>query len=773
MLLDFQRKNSLKIKDAFTFYSTVQIAGQDGEGRMYTVESLNNEYFVVAIKNANNDQTLAPLKNALYNLKKLLISNEIKMSLGVSINALFVGIDFETNNIFEDEDKFIKTLNKLRRHKSLIIVFNYSELNPSIKHILDNLKKDNPTRILRKLNPIYYVYLTRNQNELSGIININFDKLSVDAQNARSILKDLELNADISDNLSQDEIEFIFNITNNNIILLKEIVKNLNCRYLSFSNCRDDNNSIIRILNKCFKDETQRIATEEMLAYCSYSEDFELTKFDLEFLLNINITDVTRYIDKAEENKLVIVRNDKILILISLLKKLYKDQFEMRKGAIYTQLCKMISEMYPSNYKQKTFYAVSANDDFADIYFTQYCMQEIRQKGICSSNYLARPNFKYGKLVDDYRIAQSYFYSRNYKEIIMLCNSIVELPAVLDTELKLLTCQAYMKSLDESDRNTALKIVNSINEMDLDGNLKYRLCISKIIANIHTGNYREAFTVYNSIVQEINNKRHRHKSSELDIIYFTLLRKNNMVNNYQSSVLFMEQAKEFFKAQKDLPKSYYLSIVNCLGIHLKNYDLVNAEKDISEMEILKTEYYTLKFPREYIFKNNRLIFDYFKKTSCTDILKGFETLYNGLSFFADKFLVANNYAVFMALNNDVKGALSFIQECKKKYNEPKEDSEGIYNYKYKVNTSIFKYIIDNTKAKEIIIDLSKIDFDINYPNRHALLQEVRLIIKNMEKPCNSVNEWLENFKQLLPSYRPSNGFELGFVITELFSWDDD
>ena len=49
-----------------------------------------------------------------------------------------------------------------------------------------------------------------------------------------------------------------------------------------------------------------------------------------------------------------------------------------------------------------------------------------------------------------------------------------------------------------------------------------------------------------------------------------------MVYNYQVAMNSMEKASDYFKSKS--PTSYYLALVNCLGIHLKNYKLEEAKK---------------------------------------------------------------------------------------------------------------------------------------------------------------------------------------------------
>ena len=81
-------------------------------------------------------------------------------------------------------------------------------------------------------------------------------------------------------------------------------------------------------------------------------------------------------------------------------------------------------------------------------------------------------------------------------------------------------------------------------------------------------------------------------------------------------------------------------------------------------------------------------------------------------------------------------------------------------------------MVFSDEVEKLIKDLSSIQLPKGYPNQYALKQETELIIKNMQLNCNSVDEWMQNYDSIRPKNRPKSSFELGFVITELFSWDD-
>ncbi len=768
MLLDFQQHNADAIRFELLNNSAIQLPGNDGDGRMCTLDALNDEYFVLTIENPNNDLTLMPLKNALYSIYDKLVNYSVEINLGVSIKSLFLGISFSKNDICENENKFLKCIKKLQKLKPVIFAIKFCELNPAINFIIDNSLK------MKKKNANRVIYLTRSESELPAVKHIAMEKFKVaSTMSSRQILKTLGLYQDLCDVMTDDEVDFTVEISCNSIDNICKLINAMNGHKLSYNSQIDKDNIIVNLLNDCFSDIIEKNTTEEILAFCSYSENFELSKHDIDFLIANNSNDIKSCIEKAVSKKLIRLSKNKIIILISLLKKIYRSQFEMRKGDIYNKLCEMIAEMYPSNYRQKTFYADYANDKSAHTYFAQYCMQCIRENGnIPIDEINKRTNFPYIDLISSYQTLNSNIFNRKYDDVVRYCDELTELPYVLDVEFKLLKCQALMKSLDNYHRALALNIVNAIDIESLDGNLKHRIQKFNVVSNIHLGNYQNAYLIYNGEMSDLHQKIDKHPSEELKNLYYSLLRKSNMVYNYQVAMNSMEKASDYFKSKS--PTSYYLALVNCLGIHLKNYKLEEAKKDIDNVNKLQDIYYTKQFPREYIFENNKLIYDYIIGADNFQIETEFRQIYKSLSTkYADKFLIANNLAIFQALNGQEKEALMFLQNCKDEYLSNNEDCEGIYNYKYLVNSSIMEYILDNNKRDTLKSKLNKITFDKSYPNGSIMLREVQYVVKNMSYPCSTAKEWLMNYNSLLPQNRPRNGYELGFVLTILFSWDDD
>lgn len=762
-LLRFQRNNLKKISEELLLNTQLRVIGKKNSGRRYTLEHIQGDYLIVSVKNPSKENSLSPIFNALNYFRDELSERNIHFSWGISGTILFLGLDFNSYDFNEQEKKLEQAVAHLRRKNPVLFIFDSDELTDVLRHFIKQIVE---AKFYFRRKPLKIIYLSDRHKTNSNIKEVLFETLDY-TENKQQILHDLGLRGNIV--LSEEEVNFILNITQSNIKELVGIIDNLNNAELSFAECRDERNSIIMLLNKCFENKNIQEIMPQILAYCAYSDDFTLSKSDLNFLLNINMFDLSDCLKYAQEFTLVELVNDKIYIIISLLKKIYKQQFSMRKGEIYANLCEMIAHLYPSNYKQKYIYALCASDNNKDIYYCQYFMQQIRTHGSygqCADE----KDFKYKDLLDTYRMAYYYIVKRDYKEAASKISVYMELPAPLRAEVTLLLAQVYMKSLESKRRGQALDLIKSIDKKTLDIYLKYRVTMFEVVSNIHMGNYNEAYRLYNNLLDNLVDMRLKHQSRELDELYFSLLRKNNMVNNYQSSVPFIEQSKAYYKKMVDMPVAYYLAITNSLGIHVKNMDLNAAKEDVNDMQDLKTKYLMFNFPREYIYENNYLIYLYLcDKTQVHYIVERFQSLMNSMSNFADKYLVANNFAVFMALDGKIRDALDELRQL---YRGIQNEDEGIYLYKYIVNSSIMEYILNNSERDHLIAKISKIKLPQGYPNKNALENETKLIIQNMQHDCDTVAQWLKNYDALLPQYRSRNSFELGFVITELFSWDD-
>lgn len=769
-LLDFQQENLNRIKKELILNSKNQIIGNVGDGRFYTLQYLKENYYIINIDNSKNEDTYIPIINGLEEFEKSSREIKVNFSLGLNFGIFSVGANIYSEERESQKKIILKAIQKLRSKKKILIIVRYGDLNSLTFKLLTQIDLKEKKIAFFKFNTVQIVYITSEQSQSRDFNKVNFSKLSSSRQSLKSILKEMDLNDAITEKLTQPEIEFIFRLVGNNLGCLKELIESMNSNKLSFADNTDRSNLVYSLINKHFKNDMQRDKINNLLVYCSFSEDFLLSLNDLVFLLNdVNLNDLKNYIAYAKDNKLIIFINDKINVFIVLLKNIYKEQFDSQKGKIYDKLCSLISNLYPSNYRQKIIYAKLANDINLDIYLAQYYMQKIRECGECIE-LENNKNFKYYTLLSNYKTAYSYMLRKDYENIENLFSDLDFLPLCLSTEITLLISQAQTKSLNPVKRNNALIKLLSIDENKLDGNLAYRLACFKIVAYIHNGHYPEARECYEFLLKHLSDKIAKHPSEELQHLFYTLCRKNNMIFDFQSSLISIESATNYFNNRYDLPQDKYFALVNYFGIALRNMDLNRAKSALDDIKELRNSHCYRNFSREYIFENNEIIYKYLTDTPIKEVKETFETLLKNLPESADKFLIANNCAVFTALSGDIEQAIAILRDI---YKETLTDYEGVYLFRYTINNSIFEYIKDNKKAKLLQEDLNKLDLNINYPNRSYMLKERDLTVKAMETPCANANDWLKCFNSLLKSYRPKNGYELGFAIIPLFHWSDD
>ena len=115
---------------------------------------------------------------------------------------------------------------------------------------------------------------------------------------SRQILKTLGLYQDLCDVMTDDEVDFTVEISCNSIDNICKLINAMNGHKLSYNSQIDKDNIIVNLLNDCFSDIIEKNTTEEILAFCSYSENFELSKHDIDFLIANNSNDIKSCIEK-------------------------------------------------------------------------------------------------------------------------------------------------------------------------------------------------------------------------------------------------------------------------------------------------------------------------------------------------------------------------------------------------------------------------------------------------------------------------------------------
>lgn len=774
--IDIQFSVKENLKDSLKKSNVIQFVGPRGSGRMYTVKSLCDEYHVLAVESTPIDDSLQIICNALFDYRDYLNSTEVSVNFSLGICSRFsIGFSLKNANLFKKENSLIKSLKRLSRPIPL-----FGKITPIIIAIRKEACTERISNFLKlalkNLNGdgdrLKVVYLTDSYEIMHNVERVYMRLISDSEVSQKKILKQLNLESKILEKLSDDEISFIFNICMNNFSDLLTIIHELNNNVISFENPCDEGDSVSRILNKCFvKLSLSRL--KDILVYCSHAsnENKSLTQGELEYLIGVEQRALNRELNSAKELNIIKIQDKYVQIMIKLVSKIAINKSYDRQHEIYKRFIDMFSYLYPSDYASKSKFALKLDIENSKIAKMQYILQQIRLRhnGV---DFNDLPN-KLKLFVEDYAKAVNLCIKLKYSEATSVLEKyLTERNSIIAAEATLITAQAKMKSLDDNERTDALNILNTVDVDSCDGNLRYRILMCRISASVHKGKYTAAIEDYNALYRELNGKVSKYSSDELKYNLYVLSRKANMVYNFQSANGYIVASKNYFKQNQSNFTDYFYALCNSLCSDIENMNLDKAAEDVEDFDKLQFAYCDVKFKRQYIFDNNKILYEYFsKKQTAEQCAAKLSSILSRMNDYADKFLVASNYAVFLAISGKVKDALDFV---KRNMKHGTSDAEGVYEYRSIVNSAIMEFILDNSKRDYLIDKLKNIKIDPDQPNITFKDKELNAICEVMRTcNCDSASEWLNNFKSKMPKNRPLNIFEQGFVITPLSNWDDD
>ncbi len=774
--IDVQRSVKENLLEFLKSHDKVQIVGPKGSGRMFTVKSLGGEYHVLEVGSAARDDSLQIIYNALFAYRDRLNLSEISYNLSFGVcSRASIGLSLKNTSLVDDEKTLIRRLKKLSRPNPL-----FGKITPIIIAIRKEVCTERINNFLKlalkTLNAdgdrLKVVYLTETTDIIQNVEQINMPLISASVTSPRTLLLQLNLKQEILDKLTDEEVSFIFNICMNNFSDILTIIRELNDNTISFTNPHDAKDSISRILNNCFE-KLGMPRGREIITYCSHAnkENTTLTQNELEYLIGVGQRDLDNELDNADKLNIIKKRDKYIEIIIKLVGSIAINESYDRQHEIYTRFYEMLAYLYPSNYATKYKFALRLNAERSSVVKMQYCLQQIRLRH--SNIDLSGLPSNMIEFVKDYSAAVSHCIRLDYvKAIELLGKYIRDTNQIIAAEAALIIAQAKMKSLDENERTDALNLLETINAEQCDGNLNYRIRMCRMSAFVHKGKYERAIQDYNELYSELNLKVSNHPSDELKYNLNILLRKANMVYNFQAAKGCVSSAKNYFKQNQSNFTDYFYALCNSLCSNIENMDLANAEKDVIDFGELQSDHVDIIFKRQYIFDNNEILYEYFSgKETAGRCAEKLQALLSKMDDYADKFLVASNYAVMLAISGDVKSALNYMEnnlDC------GTSDAEGVYEYRSVVNASIMQFILDNDKKDNIISRLKSITIDPEQPNKAFKEREINVACNVMKTcRCSSATEWVNLFKSNMPKNRPLNIFEQGFVITPLSNWDDD
>lgn len=784
MLLKYQEDNLKRLIDSIKTEDAISIIGDCNTGRTEVVMTLKNDNTIIikikADKESNknsNDKNYKDILSAIEEIKAISggkISTSLEISLSCGIGGISLGL--EKNELFALKKEILKRLKLLSIKKNIIIVIkNPQNLDLGTQEIIGSLFKSKRHIFFKKR--LIKIEICDKEQYASGK-KLFFYKLDDHKESYYLALEALNLKPDIK--LSDIVIDFIFKNAKSNIKLISDIVQDLNTNNIDIEfKCIDNNSSLYNLINYSLATSNYSSDLKNILTILSICKR-HFTSLDLSFILNKENNVVETYLNYAVEHNFLAVENYKYQIVFNIIKEIFSKINIDKQQEIHNYVIKLISVFYPDQYYEKYKFAKLAKKRNASIYLIQEIMKQIITTGKYDYNFfVSKLSESELSIVNEYHRAYSKSSNNLFDDAVKILETAIikyNLTSPLKQEFNLLLSQCLIKSINQKSRCRAINLLNYDDKDEyIDEYLKYRLDARKISACIHNGLYKDALiqydTTYNRLVKIVENN----KSPGCEYFLNILLRKNCNIHSYESSIAGVEKSVEFFSKQNQYSKDYYIALNNALALNLINGKQKNAERNITQLNELKEKYFNIRFPRPELLRNNLLIYDLLYNTGMKkeSIVSSFETLYNDTKGLADNILIASNYAICLALNNNVRKSIEILNAEKDKFDKNPEN-EGIYIYRIKANLAICEFINNNdmrAKSLKLLYEINIPEDDIHSIDRN---KELNLIIQTMKNisECNSANKWIEAYQLNLDT--PMSYYclyQYGFVFTTLFDWD--
>ena len=777
MLLDYQNNNLNHLEMAIREYDTISVIGQPKSGRKTVVSNLKleNSISINIFHYTNQPENYGDFLFAIKN-NSTLTQSSYGFSPEISIGDI-LSIGIEKKEFFELEKHLLKNIKRIsKRHKIVLVVNDYNNLDNGTKTIIRKILTYKQNNKLKNRLITIFICNESDHSFFNVDKKIYFDKLAFKQKDIDRIFTSLNLNSNII--LSEEVKCFILKNANGNIELISSIVDDFNHQRIDKELALiDTNDNIEKLVNSNINTTEFADKLRYILNIITISDKY-FSNLDLSFLLSEEINLIDVYMQFATKNSLVDINNNCYQIIFGIIKKIFSTISETQKLKIYNDIVKLINMFYPNQYKEKYTFSKLAKNPKANIYLLQMIFQKIRKEGT-----LIKEQYNLSKeendIVDEYFNAYCKSNNNLYKESINIINDALDNlkpTSPIREEFLLLKSQSLVKYIHKDYRKEAVEIL-SYDESDnsIDEYLRYRVETRKIAALIHYGEYEKAKhqsdKMENKFLKIFNETHSPGIEYYLNVIY----RKYSNIHSYESSITAINKSVKYFSKNKKYIKETYISLNNALALNLINGNPNDAYEKIKELEKLKEKHFNYRFPRQEIYKNNKLIYELVYGSEISSICNNFKTLYEETQDMADNIFICSNYSISLALTNNIKMAVSILE---KKYNDLsiKKDREGIYKYRIYCNYAILKFILNNNNKEEAINILNDVHIskqDLHYFERSV---ERNTIIKTLEglDKCNSAIEWMEKYKSNIKSIKKYYClYQQGFVFTTLFDWDDE
>ena len=427
---------------------------------------------------------------------------------------------------------------------------------------------------------------------------------------------------------SEKQMNILFNLINNHMKVLSEILKELK-----------KGKSVLSFENETGKDYLKKLLEERLKEYGATGEliskvleyasiiGISFSYYELEKITRLNSNEFKNIILHAK--KMELIENTSEKDIASFAHQIIRELFEARLKSnnleyTYCQTIEQcISKIKPAEFLRRARYLVKAGElEKASILYLLDFLQQIRHFNEVSSEteLEAAPLFSEDLCWYFEHMRKAYIcHNRKDYEIALEELELIEefYPPALIAEKCLLQSFCYTKSLDKNIRKKSLECIRRFETLSaVDNEIEVYERIQNRLMSVyaHLGRIKEAADAEYRLMQ---NLRLRYQYDENARTRLNIARRAyNIVHDCKTSKTFMKKAVEYFSPNDSTSvpfnlKHYYISLVNYSSILTVNGMFEEGNKYMRKALELESNFKEFVFPRQQILYNNLININHF------------------------------------------------------------------------------------------------------------------------------------------------------------------
>lgn len=588
------------------------------------------------------------------------------------------------DTISEIENFIISKVKQISRNKNvLLLCLDYNNWDIKSKQLICTLMRNN---ILVNCKNVYYIISSSAETD-EGLTELDVDNKYIKNVECEQLEKIIQIfNPKLE--LSKDDVSDIYDLTDGNIYLIKELISLYSEPYFRLQK------SFMRIIEKYL--ETKSVNAETLMQLL---RDTAFIGKETDVRLLQQFSDISSHnLDDIIEEATCLSLLNKENYIISFVKTyiymiLEKNQYNSLR--YYTHLCECINRLYPTRYDLQMYYAKRGNRLLeAERYFLVYAIKYYRENHVLypissdeEKQLKNSPNyFFYIELCKAYAAYKKRDYTNAENILLPLYTNVEELRFEKEYLHSLIVTNKYNSSDYFSERIDMLQTYLSENfeHMYPEMYLRALMILSELYAEIGKEHLlKECLRKINTFFSEYSST-----DKQIERYEYCFKLKSNAFYKIEIATKYTEIAYNYFRQPENIKgvlSNYYLSLLNYSAnlTVLSKHD-VARKLLIEAYQIVRANKFLKNIHKDILLNNFVLNSYYVEQSSIVDCQTVLKKLIENNAECADNLLIKNNYIVFIALNGDLSKALL---ESRDLYLQIKYDSDMDDYYQY--------YILNN------------------------------------------------------------------------------